>query len=70
MALSWTDVISSSLVNEVRAGFSRDYAHSDPIGVTLGQSAASTYGLSGIPAGPYDAGLPPINITGLQRLGT
>jgi len=70
VALSWTDLLSSSLLNEVRAGFSRDYAHSDPIGVTVGQSAAASFGLNGIPPGPFDAGLPPINITGLQRLGT
>ncbi len=70
VALSWTDLITPSLLNEVRGGFNRDYAHSDPIGVTVGESSASTYGLSGIPSGPFDAGLPPINITGLQRLGT
>ena len=58
------------MVNEVRAGFTRDNAHSVPIGVTLGTSAASQFGLTGIPAGPFNAGLPPINITGLQRLGT
>ncbi len=70
VALSWTDVLSPSIVNELRGGFSRDNAHSDPIGVQLGSSAASTYGLNGIPASPFDAGLPPINISGLQRLGT
>jgi hypothetical protein len=70
VALSWTDVLSSSAVNELRGGFSRDNAHSDPIGVQLGTSAAATYGLTGIPAGPFDAGIPPINIGGLQRLGT
>ncbi len=70
VALSWTDLVRPSILNEVRAGFTRDYAHSDPIGVTVGQSAASNYGLNGIPAGSFDAGLPPINITGLQRLGT
>jgi len=70
VALAWTDLITPSMLNEVRGGFTRDYAHSDPIGVTLGQSAASQFGLNGIPAGPFNAGLPPINITGLQRLGT
>ena len=34
LALSWTDVISSGMVNEIRAGFTRDNAHSLPIGVT------------------------------------
>ncbi len=52
------------------SGFNRDNAHSDPIGLTLGQSAAAQFGLNGIPAGPFDTGIPPINITGLQRLGT
>jgi hypothetical protein len=70
LGLAWTDVLGSSMVNELRGGFNRDYAHSDPIGLQLGQSAASTVGLNGIPAGPNDAGIPPINITGLQRLGT
>ena len=40
------------------------------IGLTLGTSKAADYGLTGIPSGPNDAGIPPINITGLQRLGT
>src|SRR5215472_11358053 len=70
VALSWTDVLSPNMVNEVRAGFTRDNANSLPIGVTMGTSAASQVGLTGIPNGPFDAGLPPINITGLQRLGT
>ncbi|MBV9081895.1 MAG: TonB-dependent receptor [Acidobacteriaceae bacterium] len=70
VALSWTDVLSSSAVNELRGGFSRDNAHSDPIGVQVGTSGAATYGLNGIPEGPFDAGIPPINISSLQRLGT
>ena len=70
VALSWTDAVTTTMVNELRGGFTRDNANSDPIGVTLGTSAASQYGLTGIPAGPFNAGLPPINITGLQRLGT
>ena len=70
VAVSWTDLPKPSLLNELRAGFSRDYAHSDPIGLTLGTSQAGNYGLTGIPAGPNDAGIPPINISGLQRLGS
>src|SRR5258708_33987011 len=58
------------MVNEIPAGFSPDNANSLPISVTLGTSAARQFGLTGIPNGPFDAGLPPINITGLQRLGT
>jgi hypothetical protein len=70
VALSWTDAISSSMVNELRGGFSRDYAHSDPLGLAVGTSLASNYGLTGVPNGPADAGIPPINISELTRLGT
>ncbi|MBZ5619078.1 MAG: TonB-dependent receptor [Acidobacteriia bacterium] len=70
VAAAWTDLLKPSMLNELRAGFSRDYAHSDPIGLTLATSQASDYGLAGIPAGPNDAGIPPINISGLQRLGS
>lgn len=70
VALSWTDVLTPAMVNEVRAGFTRDNANSLPIGVTLGTSAAADFGLKGIPAGPFNAGMPPINVTGMQRLGT
>ncbi len=70
VALAWTDSISPSMLNELRGGFNRVYAHSDPLGVTVGQSLASQFGLTGIPDGPFDAGIPPINIGGLTRLGT
>ena len=59
------------LVNDARFGFNRDYAHSDPIGVTLGTSEAESFiGLTGIPDGPGSAGLPPIEINGLEHIGT
>lgn len=70
VALSWTDALSPSLLNELRGGFSRDNARSDPLGLAVGTSLAADYGLNGIPASPFAAGIPPINITGLQRLGT
>jgi hypothetical protein len=71
LALGWTDVVSNSTVNDLRFGFSRDFAHSDPIGAPLGTSQASSLiGLTGIPNGPGTAGLPPIEINGLQRIGT
>ncbi len=71
LALGWTRTLSSALVNDARFGFSRDYAHSDPIGVTLGTSQASSLiGLTGIPDGPGSGGLPPIEINGLTRIGT
>ena len=70
VALSWTDAISPSVLNELRGGFNRDNAHSDPLGLKVGTSLASDYGLSGIPSGSFAAGIPPINIGGLTRLGT
>jgi len=71
LALGWTRTLSNSVLNDVRFGFNRDYAHSDPVGVTLGKSQAqSLIGLTGIPDGPGSAGLPPIEINGLQRIGT
>lgn len=70
VALGWTEVLSPSLLNEVRGGFGRENAHSDAIGLVPGKSDAATYGLTGIPAGSFDEGIPPVNVSGLQRLGT
>ncbi|MGA7221930.1 MAG: TonB-dependent receptor [Candidatus Acidiferrales bacterium] len=71
LALGWTHTISSSLVNDARFGFSRDYAHSDPNGLTVGTSEAeSAIGLSGIPDGPGSAGIPPFFISGLTTEGS
>src|SRR5207244_6535424 len=70
VSLGWIRTLSGTLVNDARFGFNRDYAHSDPIGVTLGKSLAPDYGLNGIPQTPNTAGLPPIEINGLTRLGT
>ena len=70
VALALTQSPTASLLNEIRGGFNRDYAHSDPIGLSLGKSLAGNYGLTGIPDSPNAAGLPPININGLQRLGS
>lgn len=69
-AVAWDYNVSPTVLNELRLGFNRDYAHSDPIGLKLGQSLASNYGLSGVPNGPNSAGIPPININGLTRLGS
>ena len=71
LALGWTRTLSNTMVNDARFGFNRDYAHSDPVGVTLGKSQAqSLIGLTGIPDGPGSGGLPPIEINGLTRIGT
>jgi hypothetical protein len=71
IALGWTRTLSNTMVNDARFGFNRDYAHSDPVGVVLGKSQAeSLIGLTGIPDGPGSGGLPPIEIRGLDRIGT
>lgn len=70
VSLGWTRNISNTLLNDARFGFSRDFAHSDPVGVQLGQSLAPNYGLTGIPVTENTAGLPPIEINGLTRMGT
>src|SRR5580704_6467802 len=69
-ALAWDYTLSSSLLNELRFGFNRDFAHSDPIGLKLGTSLAPSFGLTGIPVGANTAGIPPIEINGLTRIGT
>ncbi|MFZ3381352.1 MAG: TonB-dependent receptor, partial [Candidatus Acidiferrales bacterium] len=71
VALGWTHTLSNSLVNDARFGFSRDYAHSDPNGLTVGTSEAeSAIGLTGIPNGPGSAGIPPFFISGLTTEGS
>lgn len=71
VALGWTHTLSNSLVNDLRFGFSRDNAHSDPNGLTAGKSEAeSEIGLSGIPDGPGSAGIPPFFISGLRTEGS
>src|SRR5438105_2063201 len=71
LALGWTRTLSNTMVNDARFGFNRDYAHSDPVGVSLGKSEAqSLIGLTGIPDGPGSGGVPPIEIKGLTRIGT
>lgn len=70
LSLAWTHNLTNTMLNDARFGFSRDFAHSDPVGVALGKSLAPDFGLSGIPATPNTAGLPPIEISGLTRLGT
>lgn len=69
LALGWTRIVSTSSVNQARFGFSRDRAISGPIGLKMGTSNAADYGLTGIPASPYTAGLPPIYISGFVTLG-
>ena len=71
VSLGWTHTLSNTMANDLRFGFNRDYAHSDPIGLTLGTSQAEELiGLTGIPDGPGTAGLPPIAINGLTNIGS
>lgn len=70
LALGETHIFSSTSVNQARLGFSRDNAVSGAIGLPLGKSNATDYGLTGIPASPYTAGIPPIYISGFVNLGT
>ncbi|MGC2767329.1 MAG: carboxypeptidase regulatory-like domain-containing protein, partial [Candidatus Acidiferrum sp.] len=71
LSLGWTHTLSPTLINDARFGWNRDFAHSDPIGIALGTSQAEALiGLTGIPDGPGTAGLPPIEINGLTRIGT
>jgi hypothetical protein len=71
LALGWTHTLSNTLVNDARFGFSRDYAHSDPLGLTLGTSEAeSAIGLTGVPPGPNDAGLPAFQFNGVENMGS
>lgn len=71
IALGWTHSLSNTMVNDLRFGFNRDYAHSDPNGLTVGTSQAETaIGLSGIPNGPGSAGIPPFFIGGLTTEGS
>jgi hypothetical protein len=69
LALGWNRILSNSAVNQARFGFLRDNAHSDPIGLTVGKSNATDYGLTGIPVSPYATGVPPIYISGFTTIG-
>ena len=70
VAFGVTSTLSSTAVNQFRFGWGRDSAHSNPIGVTLGTSAAPSVGLTGIPVTPQSGGLPPLNVSGgFRRIG-
>ena len=71
VSVGWTHTLSSSLINDARFGFNRDYAHSDPNGLAVGTSQAeSAIGLTGVPPGPNDAGIPAIFFNGETTMGT
>jgi hypothetical protein len=70
LSLGWNYAKSSSLLNTAHFGFLREFSHELPLDLPLGVSDASQFGLTGIPAGPYDAGIPPVYISDLTNLGT
>lgn len=68
MGASWTHSLSPVLVNVFRFGYYRTYAkfaHTSATGPT-----ATDFGFQGIPAGPTTGGLPRIQISNYQELGT
>jgi len=70
VALGWTDTLSKNKVNTVHFGYLRTFSHSDPIGVTVGQSqAASLIGLQGVPQNPWSFGIPPFEESGFTAIG-
>jgi Carboxypeptidase regulatory-like domain/TonB dependent receptor len=70
VALGWTYTIKTNLTNTAHFGFLRTYSHSDPIGLTPGQSAASQIGLNGVPNNPFVTGIPPFQETGINSIGS
>jgi carboxypeptidase family protein/TonB-dependent receptor-like protein len=70
VALGWTATLPSNKVNTVHFGYLRTFAHSDPIGVQVGQSqAASLLGLQGVPQNPWSFGIPPFEESGFTAIG-
>ena len=70
VALGWTDTINHNTVNTAHFGYLRTFSHSNPIGVTVGQSqAASLLGLQGVPQNPWAFGIPPFQESGLTSIG-
>jgi hypothetical protein len=70
VALGWTDTIRTNLTNTAHFGYLRTYAHSDPIGLTPGQSAAGQIGLNGVPNNPFVTGIPPFQESGINSIGS
>jgi len=66
----YTGSVSSVTANTISVADNPAPFVNPTVGVQLGTSDAAKYGLTGIPVGPNTAGLPPIEINGLVRLGT
>ncbi len=66
--VGWTRLLSPTLVNESRVGYSRiGTARVQPYATNLGVPAQ--FGIQGIPAFPNNGGLPTYNLAGLSQLG-
>lgn len=68
-ALSWTHIFSPTLINEVRAGFSREHSLRLPPFGNDTTDIPAQYGIQGIPQEPGNGGLPRLNISGLSAMG-
>jgi outer membrane receptor protein involved in Fe transport len=68
-AASYTHMFSSSLINEARVGISREHTNRIPPFADDTSDIPGQFGIQGIPQVAGNGGLPPINISGLHRLG-
>jgi carboxypeptidase family protein len=69
LAISYTHSFSTTVINEVRLGLSREHSNRlPPLGNDTSDIPAS-FGIQGIPQVEGNGGLPPLNIDGLNRLG-
>jgi hypothetical protein len=70
IAVGWTRTVKQNIVNTAHLGYLRTYSHSNPVGVTVGQSqAASLLGMQGVPQNPWSFGIPPFEQSGLTSIG-
>jgi hypothetical protein len=70
VALGWTHTLNANMVNTAHFGYLRTYSHSDPIGVTIGQSQASSLlGLNGVPNNAWSFGIPPFEQSDFTSIG-
>ena len=69
VALSWTHVFRSNLVNDARGGFNRIASHSSQ--APFGQDVNAQFGINGVPVNPtFTGGLPEIDVAGFSQLGS
>jgi hypothetical protein len=68
--ISYIRTLSASAVNEARVGYTRNLGANNPSSsLPLGQSAAPSFGLTGVPVTPYTYGLPSISVSGFRSFG-